>query len=128
MENFTEDEMNPNEAYKKIIDNLVSEVLPSGYGRFVAEKGIFSAAPDHKEYNQFIETLSSEQRILLSKMLLEERDNTIHDVLAELSWWIDCEDVGLTLNGKPMPIDQSGMGLHGDYVGRRQDWDWPEEE
>ncbi len=128
MEKIPEDDMNPSQAYKKIIDNLVNEVLPRGYGEFVEKKGKFSAAPEHKEFNQFINTLNTEQRLLLSKMLSEERDATIHDVLAELSWWIDCEEVGLTLKGKPMPIDLSGMGLHGDYVGRLQDWDWPEEE
>jgi hypothetical protein len=27
-----------------------------------------------------------------------------------------------------MPVDLSGMGLHGDYIGRRDDWEWPDDE
>ena len=47
-------------------------------------------------------------------------------VLAALSWWVDCQDVGLDVSGDTrMPVDLSGMGLHGDYVGRRDGWEWP---
>lgn len=58
-------------------------------------------------------------------MLQAERDGAIHDVLAVLSWWIDCRDVGFAVDGEPMPVSLSGTGLHGDYVGRRDGWQWP---
>lgn len=60
-------------------------------------------------------------------MLQEERDGAIHDVLAGLTWWIDCQEVGFTFRGESMPVDLSGMGLHGDYIGRREGWDWPDD-
>jgi hypothetical protein len=63
--------------------------------------------------------------MLLSEMLQEERDGAIHDVLAALTWWITARGVGLTFRGQPMPVELSGMGLHGDYVGRRDGWAWP---
>jgi hypothetical protein len=91
----------------------------------VLKTGIFSNAPSHHEFNEFIESLSDGQRKLLSGMLHEERDGAIHDVLSELTWWIVCRDVGWAVRGEPMPVDQSGMGLHGDYVGRRDGWEWP---
>ncbi len=103
-------------------------MLNQGYSELVKEQGIFSNAPAHSAFNEFIKSLSPEQQDLLSQMLFQERNGTIHDVLAELSWWVDCKGLGLTLNGQPMSIDQSGMGLHGDYVGRLDDWDWPEED
>lgn len=112
-------------VYQTIIDEFVSKTRFYGSSAHVAESGVFSNAPDHAKFNQFIATLTHLQRELLSEMLQEERDSAIHDILASLSEWIDCQDVGLTYQGKPMPVDLSGMGLHGDYVGRREGWEWP---
>jgi hypothetical protein len=118
----------PVDVYKAIIDQLVDETRLCGFGNQVAEKGICSKAPAHQEYNDFIRSLTPQQRLLVSRMLQEERDGTIHDVLAMLTWWLEVRDVGLTCQGKPMPVDMSGMGLHGDYVGRREGWEWPNNE
>jgi hypothetical protein len=115
----------PRDAYKAIIDQLVAETRIYGAGTQVAGKGIFSNAPDHQEYNAFIRSLSPGQRTLLARMLSEERDGTILDVLAALTWWLTTQDVGLTFRGEPMPIELSGEGLHGDYIGRRDGWEWP---
>lgn len=120
--------MTPREAYQAIVDELVLETLQEGAAERVVEKGIFSAAPDHQPFNEFIASLTSEQRKTLSHMLHEERDSTIHDVLTLLSWWVDCRNLGFTIDGNTMPVDLSGMGLHGDYVGRREGWEWPEDE
>jgi hypothetical protein len=114
-------------VYQAIIDEFVSKTRLYGSSAHVAEIGVFSNAPDHAKFNQFIEALTPSQRELLSEMLQEEREGAIHDLLASLSGWIDCQDVGLTYQGKPMPVDLSGMGLHGDYVGRRDGWEWPSE-
>jgi hypothetical protein len=116
------------EIYQAIIDEFVNETRRYGHSSHVAESGFYSKAPAHGKFNEFIEALSPSQRELLSEMLQEERDGAIHDLLAALSWWIDCRDVGLTYQGKPMPIDLSGMGLHGDYIGRRDGWEWPSQQ
>ena len=113
----------PTDAYKAIIDQLVNETRLSG--SCVAEKGIFSNAPADQEYNAFIQSLSTKQRALLARMLSEERDGTIHDVLAMLTWWLIAREVSLTYRGEAMPTELSGMGMHGDYVGRRDGWEWP---
>jgi hypothetical protein len=115
----------PLDVYKAIIDQLVEETRLLGSSSHVAERQFFSKAPAHREYNEFIRSLSGQQPELLSRMLQEERDGTIHDVLAALTWWISVRDVGLTFRGKRMPVDLSGMALHGDFVGRRDGWDWP---
>lgn len=115
----------PIDAYKAIIDQLVDDVRVFGSAGHVAERSFFSKAPAHARFNEFIQKLSPEQRVLLSEMLQEERDGAIHDVLAALAWWIATRDVGLTFHGEPMPVELSGMGLHGDYVGRRDGWEWP---
>ncbi len=116
----------PVEIYKRIIDDLVQQ-SPSLGARLVAEQGIYSKAPGLRPLNSLVEKLASEDRALLTQMLTHERSSAIHDVLAALTWWIDCREVGLTYQGKPMPVQLSGMGLHGDYVGRQDNWEWPED-
>ena len=115
----------PIDAYKAIIDQLVGEVRLAGPSRHVAESSFYSKAAAHRRFNAFIRKLSPKERNLLSEMLQEARDGAIHDVLAALTWWITTRDVGLTFRGEPMPVELSGMGLHGDYVGRREGWEWP---
>jgi hypothetical protein len=115
----------PLDVYKAIIDQLVGETRLSGSSSRVSQSALFSNAPAHRGYNKFIRSLSTEHRELLSRMLQDERDSAIHDVLALLTWWITARDVGLTFRGKSMQVELSGMGLHGDYVGRRDGWEWP---
>jgi len=62
-----------------------------------------------------MQSLTGNQRKLLADMLHHERNGAIHDVLAALTWWLSCCNVGLTFCGEPMPFELSGMGLHGDY-------------
>ena len=116
-------EFSPRSVYTSIIDQLVKEsVLPADR----LQNGIYSKAPDHGKFNNFIATLNSEQRTLLAEMLNSEHIDAVHGVLATLTWWIVCHDVTWNYKGEEMPVDISGMGLHGDYVGRLADWEWPE--
>lgn len=118
----------PSDVYKAIIDELVNETRHSMSSRLVVEDGIYSKVPDYKPLNKLVESLDPDERRMLAQMLQHEREGAIHDVLAVLTWWMTARDVGLTYQGKPMPIELSGMGLHGDFVGRCDDWDWPEEQ
>ena len=58
-------------------------------------------------------------------MLNDERMGAIHDALAVLTWWISSQGLGLTFWDEFMPVELSGAGLHGDYIGRRDGWEWP---
>ena len=116
----------PFDAYKAIIDQCVDKTNNYGYQHFVRKHGFFSRAPDHAEYNAFIKSLSRTQVEMLAEMLRHERYSAVHDVLALLSWWIDCWDVALTYRGEPMPAGVEG-GMHNDYVGRLDGWQWPKE-
>jgi len=118
--------MKPVEVYKQIIDQLV-EQSPSLGARLVTEESNYSKAPAFRHTNDLVRALAPEQRAVLAQMLTHERESAIHDVLAALTWWIDCRDVGLTYQGQAMPVQLSGEGLHGDYVGRRDDWEWPKD-
>ena len=116
------------DAYKAIIDQLVTETSHGVSEKLVAQEGIFSKAPAEKVFNAFVQPLAAEQRQVLAKMLHAERIAAIHDVLAVLSWWVEAGELGFTFRGEAMPVDISGMGLHGDYVGRQHDWEWPNDE
>lgn len=117
----------PIDAYKAIIDHLVNETTNSVTVRLVRESGNYSNAVGSEKFNAFVASLTQEQRELLATMLREARIGAIHDGLAELTWWLLCREVGLTFRGEPMPFELSGMGLHGDYIGRLDGWEWPPE-
>jgi hypothetical protein len=116
----------PIDVYKNIIDDLV-EQTPSVSGRLVTEEKIYTRGQGDfgKEMNDFVNGLSEKQRIALAAMLTDERRSGIGDVLSRLTWWINCKGVALLVHGEPMPVDLSGMGIHGDYVGRLEGWNWP---
>ncbi|MBZ5504070.1 MAG: hypothetical protein LAO78_01165 [Acidobacteriia bacterium] len=115
----------PIEAYKAIIDQLVTETSHGVNERLVREQGIFRGARDEQGIHAFVQSLTTEQRSTLAQMLQTERIGAIHDVLAVFTWWILARKVGLTFRGEAMPVELSGMGLHGDYIGRLGDWEWP---
>ena len=115
----------PIEAYKAIIDQLVTETSHGVNERLVREQGIFRGARDEQRVYPFVQSLSTEQRSMLADMLHAERIAAIHDVLAVFTWWIVTRNVGLTFQGETMPVELSGNGLHGDYIGRLDDWEWP---
>jgi hypothetical protein len=52
----------PIDAYKAIIDQLVTETSRGISERLVAEEGVWSKAPTEQIPNAFVQSLSSEQR------------------------------------------------------------------
>lgn len=116
----------PLEAYQRIIDEFVDRTQ-GVIARRVADGDPIPASDetDAHEFSEFVESLSQSQRDVLARLCDSERHGAIHDALATLTWWIDCGEVSLRYRDAEMPVDQSGMGLHGDYVGRSQGWDWP---
>ena len=68
----------PENIYKAIIHEFVNNTRLRGSHLSVAENGVFSRAPVHQKFNEFIGTLSSAQRRLLSEMLLEDTHDLIH--------------------------------------------------
>lgn len=113
------------EAYKALIDDFVKQAKEFGHAAHVEGAGIYSKAPAHSRFNAFIQGLSSDERSLVADMLRTERRGAIHDLLARLTWWMECQELVLSHGKTPMPVDLSGMGLHGDFVGRMGDWEWP---
>ncbi len=119
----------PREAYQRIIDQLVDRTPGVTAKRIIAGDSLADADPDTgAAFTEFAASLSQSQREVLAQLCIAQRHGAIHDTLAALSWWIDCGGVSLRYNDSDMPVDISGMGLHGDYVGRGQGWDWPDDD
>lgn len=116
----------PIDAYKKIIDDLVEQTPPVS-GKLVIDKGIYTRGQGEfgERMNEFVRRLSHDDRVALAEMITSERQSAIGDVLAMLTWWITCHGLQISLRSEPMPVDLSGMGIHGDYVGRLEGWNWP---
>jgi hypothetical protein len=119
------DPTDPIDAYKAIIDQLVEETTAGVSERLLRESGTYSKAPGDSAANEFVASLSPQQKALLANMLRRERIGAIGGALSVLSWWFDCREVRLTFRGEPMPFELSGEGLHGDYIGRLDGWQWP---
>jgi len=117
----------PSDAYKEIIDQLVTETSHGVNERLVVREGGFSETSDSRIFNPFLNALSNEQRQMLAQMLHAERISAIHDVLADLTWWVDAGGVGFTFRGEPMSVGIEG-GLHLDYIGRLNGWKWPKDD
>jgi hypothetical protein len=116
----------PIDAYKEIIDQLVTETSNGVNERLVVREGGFLETSDSRVFNPFLRSLSTEQRQMLAQILHAERISAIHDVLAVLTWWVNAREAGFTFRGEPMPVGLEG-GLHLDYIGRLNDWQWPKE-
>jgi uncharacterized protein DUF6547 len=119
----------PAEVYKWIIDDCVN------FAKDVRAERIRSGIPyspndPSAPEELLLKSLSPAHRKTLAQMLDESRSGGVHDLLARLTWWIDCHGLRLTYRGQPVPVDFSGMGLHGDYIGRldqEEKWKWPDE-
>ena len=122
------DPTSPIEAYKAMIDQLVEQTTPGVNERRLGESGVYSGSAEDAAANDLVTSLSGQQRDVLAEMLRQERVSAIHDVLAAFTWWLLCREVGLTFRGKPMPFQLSEMGLHGDYIGRLDGWEWPSDD
>lgn len=118
----------PIPVYQAIIDELVDETRRhSPLAKRVATDDSLPAAREDSAIHKLVPSLTQDQRIWLSELLMQERSSAIHDTLSVLSWWIECRDVALTVNGHALPADLSGMGMQGDYIGRVDGWTWPDE-
>ncbi len=115
----------PARAYQTIIDDLVrcSEGCVSAQRLEKMLPLVGEQAGDALSHS-----LTADQRRRVAEALRSERSAAIHDALVILTEWIDCRGLTLHLGGELMPVDRSGMGLHGDFVGRATNWEWPESE
>ena len=112
--------------YKEFIDGLVK------MSRQCPQEGSLKKGwiPWMEEYapivNGILEKLDQRERDALGNLALDAYHSAIHDTLALLEWMRCCKDMTITAEGELLPIGEY-EGMHCDYIGRRADWEWPDE-
>ena len=72
----------PIDAYKEIIDQLVTETSRGVTEKLVVREGGFLETSDGRVFNPFLKSLSTEQRLKLAQMLHAERVSAIGGALS----------------------------------------------
>ena len=75
--------------------------------------------------NEILSKLDQREREALGAFVLDAYHAGIHDTLADLEWMRCCKGMTITAEGETLPIGEY-EGMHCDYVGRREDWEWPD--
>ncbi|MDR2706244.1 MAG: hypothetical protein LBC02_10740, partial [Planctomycetaceae bacterium] len=117
------------EAYKYLIDKLVVACREGGGSSRFEKFGKITPPLDENvtPYREFGDSLNESQRKIFITILQEERCDAFHDVLAQLSWWLEDKNVKMTIDNESVPIGIEG-DMHNDFVGRYLGAKWPNEQ
>lgn len=111
------------ELYKNFIDGLV-ERKDSVTALWVKGDG-FPKIADNKEKNDFLATLTPEQKGVLAEMLQDEHIAGIYTTLAYINKMMDLDGLELHQNGESYPNDYF-ESLYYDFISRCDGDEWPE--
>lgn len=114
------------QIYQKLIDEL-AEMSQECAGQQWALKGRAVGTDEYvQRLNELFPKLTDDERKTLAEFALNEYMSGMFDTLAHLEWYIDCEDMKITVGGEELPT-QKYNGLSGDFIGRRDEddkWEW----
>ena len=112
------------DEYKLLIDEAVqaSESVQSGW----CSKGQYPDTPENKDINRLLSSLDSEQLKILASMITEAKVSGVHDILSLLNQKRLLNNLEMSINGKPVPLEPFGTEMNCDFICRRQGNDWPE--
>lgn len=111
------------ELYKSFIDGLVSK-KDGVYKKWITEKG-YPQTDDNKDINNLLGSLSEEQKTVLANIVCEARRSGMHDTLAYMNEFMDCDGLKISQNGEVFPYDEFDS-MHYDFICRCEGDDWPE--
>ena len=112
--------------YKEFIDKLVEMSRQCPQERALKKGCIPWMEESAPILNGILEKLNQRERDALGDLALDAYHSAIHDTLALLEWMRCCKDMTITADGEILPIG-GYEGMHCDYIGRRDDWQWPDE-
>ncbi len=116
------------QLYKAFIDGLV-ERKDSITALWVKGDG-FPKTEDNKAKNNFLATLTPEQKGILAEMLQDEHIAGIHTTLVYINKMIDLDGLELHQDGESYPNDSYPNdyfeSLHYDFISRCDGDEWPE--
>ncbi|MEK4661450.1 DUF6547 family protein [Priestia sp. FSL H7-0729] len=112
--------------YKDFIDGLV-EIRPGVLSRWVLTTG-WPKTEENIKVNEFIGSLSEEQKQLLAQIIQQSRDGGIHDVLVYLNDEINLNGMKITKNDIEIAKEPFDSEMYFDWVCRREGDPWPDSE
>lgn len=114
-------------SYKKFIDGMVDVAKgPSPLAAALREgRPLFVLpSPEERTFNQLANELSAEQKAVLADLLEKERANTVHGVLAFMTW----RKYHLSQEGVELDEEPFGTENFYDFVCRLDGDSWPDED
>lgn len=115
------------EMYKEIIDRLVNMSKDCADARGVKKGKIPGVDAEKMVINDILKKLDDSERDILAELIIDAYHSGIYDTLEELEWLRCCKSMEITVEGEKLPLDKF-EGMPNDYIGRRTDWEWPEED
>lgn len=113
------------EIYQEIIDELVKKSRTCVNAKW-AINGEAKGIGEHiVRLNELFAKLTPEERETLAQYALDAYNSGIYDTLCDLEWYIDCRDMKIIVEGEELPTTKF-EGLGNDFIGRRDDWKWPD--
>lgn len=106
------------EKYKAFIDGVV--LTKDSISASWVMRGFYPEVDENAERNKFLATLTEAQRMEISRMLQEEKESGIHDLLAFLVDHCEIKNQGSELASEPF-----GTELYYDFVCRANGDAWP---
>lgn len=111
------------ELYKGFIDGLVKR--KDSTTAMCVKAGGFPNTLENKHKNEFLATLSPEQKEVLAAVLNDEHIAGIHTTLAYINEMVDLEGLELRQNSQTLHNDHF-ESLHYDFICRCEGDEWPE--
>lgn len=110
--------------YKELVDGLAGikeGVLP----RWIKEKG-WPDLPENKEINDFVLSLTDQQKDILVNIVSDARAGGIHDTLAFLSDKMNIDGLRLVEEGIEIAHEPYGTQIYYDWICRCEGDEWPD--
>ncbi len=104
------------DMYKEFIDHITSMAQNCVDSKKI-ENGFFPEV-DYKDINIVLSKLTVEDRIILSKIVLDSYSTGIYDVLDYLEWLKCCKEMKITILGETL-LTNEFEGFSCDFVGRK---------
>ncbi|HAY93610.1 MAG TPA: hypothetical protein DCY70_06880 [Shewanella sp.] len=120
------EKMSSVELWKCFVDEF-AQLHDGVFEKWVLQEGSYPNRQENSEINEFLTSLTVQQREILVKMLINARRGGIHDALVRLNDRMDCENGQYYENGIEMEFQPFGSTLYYDYVCRREGDNWEQE-
>lgn len=113
------------EKYKNLVDSLVEMSKKCVYANRV-KKGKIGETEKDTVINKILDKLSVEEKTELARYISESYEGGVYDTL----FMLQEKEVDFIFDGDPLEIaileGISGEGISGDYIGRKNNWNWLE--